>query len=260
MTVNYPIYVGYDQRQHAAWLVCEKSIQNKVWEDSPEYDVRPLSHRELRREGHFDRPWRIDEQGQYWDERDGRPFSTEFSHSRFLTPRLALQAGYRDLVMFVDSDFMFFVPPVHLFNAIDRSKVVSCVKFNTPVVDGKKMDGMEQQNYDRKLWSSLMVFNLGHKDIYKFTGVDVNHEPGRVMHNFFGLMDDEIGEIDPRWNHIPGLSEPRRDPLAVHWSLGGPWMPGYEKSPFSQRWYDSYNGIVRSCGYGQASQRLMPLL
>ena len=107
--MNYPIYIGYDQREHAAYMVCKDSIQRKVWEDSPEYDVYALAHKELRREGHFDRPWIIDEKGQFWDKRDGRPFSTEFSHSRFLTPKLAWNAGYRDLVMFVDCDFLFLV-------------------------------------------------------------------------------------------------------------------------------------------------------
>jgi hypothetical protein len=30
------------------------------------------------------------------------------------------------------------------------------------------MDGMAQQRYFRKLWSSLMVFNMGHPDIDLF--------------------------------------------------------------------------------------------
>lgn len=260
MTVNYPIYVGYDAREHAAYMACKYSLEHPVWEDGPQYDLYPLNHRELRRADLFDRPWEIDGKGQFWDKRDGRPFSTEFSHSRFLTPRLAYNAGYRDLVMFVDCDFLFLVPPIHLFNQIDRSKVVSCVKFNMPIPEGQKMDGMVQQNYSRKLWSSLMVFNLGHPDAYKFLNLDVNMCPGRDMHNFLDLLDNEIGEIDPRWNHIPGLTAFGREALAVHWSLGGPWMKGHEKTEYAQKWFDTFHRSVSGNLWGQASSVLFPLL
>ena len=137
---------------------------------------------------------------------------------------------------------------------------MSCVKFAVPIPEGTKMDGMAQQNYSRKLWSSLMVFNLAHPDIYKFLNLDVNWETGRDMHNFMGLLDDEIGEIDPRWNYVPGLTPYARMPHAIHWSMGGPWMEQYQDVEYSQKWFETFHRCVSGNLWGKASSILFPLV
>lgn len=241
-----PVFVGYDIREHAAWMVCRDTILNPT--HGPRLsgiEVIPLSHRDLRRRGLFTRPWRIDESGQTWDERDGRPFSTEFSHSRFLVPYLARELGVKSgPAVFVDCDFMFLAPITEMLHAIDPNKLVSVVKHDfASLAEGVKMDGMVQQRYFRKLWSSLMVFNMGHEDIDTFHPVQASYGAGSTLHGFQHLEDQEIGEIHESWNYIPGHStSPTQN--AIHWSLGGPWMREFENAEYASRWRDRYKQVV----------------
>ena len=76
------VYIGYDSREQEAYEVCRHSLLKFNNEDFSVYPI-PVKHQELRDMGLFDRRWVIDEDGQYWDELDGKPFSTEFSHTRF---------------------------------------------------------------------------------------------------------------------------------------------------------------------------------
>ena len=82
-------FVGYDAREHEAAQVCAHSIQ---WRD-PAARVIFLNHRELRALGVFNRPWLIQPTGQMIDVIDGKPFSTDFSHTRFLVFHLARALG-----------------------------------------------------------------------------------------------------------------------------------------------------------------------
>ncbi|AXQ68675.1 hypothetical protein HOU00_gp450 [Caulobacter phage CcrPW] len=243
------VFVGYDIREHAAWMVCRDSLLNPIaYEgDAPlDVQVHPVSHRELRRAGVFDRPWRIDEKGQTWDERDGRPFSTEFSHSRFLVPSLAQAMGLTGQVVFVDCDFMFMHSVVDMVDALDPTKLVSVVKHDFErIAAGTKMDGMSQSRYYRKLWSSLMVFNLDHEDAHLFHPHYANTWDGSSLHGFQPLTDAEIGDIPSEWNHIPGHSSANEVPSAIHWSFGGPWMPAYEKAAWAPLWRARYVQVMQ---------------
>lgn len=239
------VYVGYDTRQHAAWLVCRDSLLHFQSEKAP-IEVYPLSHRDLRRQGMFTRTWRVDEKGQVWDERDGRPFSTEFSHSRFLTPSIAKQRGATGLCVFVDCDFLFYSPLTNLLAEIDRTKVLSVVKHDfARIAEGVKMDDQQQKRYFRKLWSSLMVFNLDHPHIHLFDQHYADNWSGTTLHGFLHLTDEEIGSISETWNWVPDHSSREIGPPdAVHYSLGGPWMPGFESGPYTSDWRQVYRASL----------------
>jgi hypothetical protein len=260
MTIH--VFVGYDVREHAAWLVCRDTILNPVCgEPLTGVEVHPVSHRDLRRRGLFSRPWRIDESGQTWDVRDGRPFSTEFSHSRFLVPHMARQLGVRSgPVVFVDCDFMFLSPITQMLDGINRSKLVSVVKHDfASVKEGLKMDGMAQQRYFRKLWSSLMVFNMGHEEIEAFHPAQADHGAGATLHGFLHLDDHEIGEIEPSWNFIPDHSYDTGAVDAIHWSFGGPWMNEFARAPYASVWRERYREVLQHAIDDQLSETF-PLL
>lgn len=254
---NLPMYVGYDVREHLAALVCEETIQmcprgyQELHEKRTARPI-PLAHKPLRRDGVFDRPWRIDERGQTWDVRDGRPFSTEFSHSRFVVPYLGKLEYGSGWVGFVDCDFMFRRKVGGLLEYCDPTKAVAVVKHDTSTLSEKpKMDGMIQSRYERKLWSSLMLWNLDHPANHEFVNwtLNANHWSGADLHGLKWLEDDQIGEIPPTWNYIPGLSAPDPDPAGVHWSLGGPWMPDYAQAPFAREWFATLNEVLRPAGH-----------
>lgn len=229
-----PIYIGWDSREQDAYEVCKFSILNRTKQACY---IRPLKHRALRSEGLFTRPWRIDEKGQYWDERDGRPFSTEFSHSRFLTPILAR----RDVpgakwALFLDCDFLFLADVNDLFTMADPRFAVMCVQHRHTPTETVKMDGVAQTTYPRKNWSSLFLVNLEHPANSALTSDKVNGWPGAWLHSFGWLEDEEIGELPAEWNWIEGVTASDLPPKAVHYSVGGPWFPDYAGVRFASEW------------------------
>ena len=230
---NLPVFVGFDWREADAFEVLKKSIDRH---SSVDVDIIPLEHRLLRQTGWFKRPWKIEPGGQFIDLEDGKPFSTEFSHSRFLTPALARGMGYSGFCLFMDCDFMFRRDVVDLFELSDPEAAVQVVKRKWAEPEGKKMDGMAQCNYPRKLWSSLMLFNLDHPDNVLLTPDEVNTAQGAWMHALGWLDNYAIGSLPAEWNYIPGVDKGGQA-AAVHFSLGIPRMDGYKDSEFAQEWF-----------------------
>jgi hypothetical protein len=50
------------------------------------------------------------------------------------------------------------------------------------------------------------------------------------------LEDEEIGELDPRWNWLVRQSPPLEAPQIVHFTEGTPDMPGYDEDPYADEW------------------------
>ena len=223
------VYIGYDDREQVAYDVCRHSILKRA---SIPVQIVPLMHRALRNSGLFRRPWKIEATGQYICEVDGRPFSTQFSHSRFLVPQLAKECG-DEWALFVDCDFIFLDDIARLYTLRDENVALQCVQRNYKS-DGIKMDGMVQQSYSRKLWSSLMLFNVNHEGNSRLTHEEVNTWDGRKLHNFGWLYENEIGAVPEAWNWIPGHSSGK--PSAVHYTEGMPFMAGYENEAYSDVW------------------------
>lgn len=226
------IYIGYEPREDHAYRVCRHSLLKRA---SFPYPVFRLDSRNLRKDGMFWRTWRTDEAGQMWDELDGKPFSTEFSYTRFLTPLLGKLEGF-NWALFVDCDFLFLEDVHKLFSLVDESKAVMCVKHAHVPVETEKMDGCRQAVYPRKNWSSLVLFNVNHPSNRNLTLATVNTADGGWLHRFGWLQDHEIGEIPPEWNWIEGASDPLIKPAAVHYSAGGPWFPGYANCAYAGEW------------------------
>lgn len=232
-------FIGYDAREDEAARVCAASIKDRA--SAPVRVVR-LEHRTLRASGLFDRPWRIDERGQFWDERDGRPFSTEFSHSRFLCFEIAAIMGYFHTCVFVDCDFVFLDDPLLLVHEhAATGKALSCVKRGQPqLTEGPKMDGMQQHTYPRKLWSPLFAFTGSHAAFSEWTPAYVNNAPGSEMHAFRSMAFDQIGDLDRSWHFIPGIDfdGDYETAGAIHYSEFSPWLnPEHATRWAYEPWY-----------------------
>lgn len=217
-------FMGYDAREHEAACVTAFSILRR---SNHRVRIYALEHMELRRLGLFDRPWHITEKGQFTDDRDGRPFSTTFSHSRFLAFYLANELKCTGPCAFLDCDFLFLNDPSKLMDSqSDKSGLIGVVNRDRKVEEGSlKMDGMVQQNYHRKLWSAFFTFSPSPYLSEWFRPDVVNIATGRDLHGFMGTPDAGFWEIDPGWHHIPSLDDPEPAmPSAVHFSEFSPWL------------------------------------
>lgn len=230
------IWIGYDAREAEAYATCRASIRHRLNGSVP---IKGLILEVLQDAKMYTRPTeRRDD--HLWDEISGAPMATEFAISRFLVPHIA-QKGW---ALFMDCDMLAMVDFAQLFRNLDQSKAVYCVKHKHEPKNTHKMDGQLQTFYARKNWSSFMVFNCEHPSNKALTVEMVNSLPGRDLHRFCWLRDDEIGELDPSWNFLVGHSDPSIQPKVIHWTNGGPWFKEYAHEPYSDEWRHERNRAV----------------
>jgi lipopolysaccharide biosynthesis glycosyltransferase len=214
------IFIGWDSREPIAYEVAKATA---LANSSIPLDIQPIKLDDLV------------EQGLY--SRDIDPLaSTEFTYSRFFTPKLA---GFKGWALFCDCDFLFFGDLAELRNYQDASKAVLCAKHDYQPKDGVKMDGKVQTSYPRKNWSSFMFFNCDHPSTQQLTPEVVNSQTGAYLHRMQWAADDEIGDLPIEWNWLEGWNEKPADgglPKAVHYTRGGPWFKDWQDVDYGDKW------------------------
>jgi len=192
------------------------------------------------------------ETGENTDLIDGKTFSTEFSHTRFLIPHLM---DYKGWALFMDADMIFLSDIKDLMAHADEKYAVMCVKHHYPrATDYIKMDNRTQRIYTRKNWSSFVLWNCSHPANKYMTPERVNFQHGGDLHGFSWLSDDLIGALPTTYNYISGISPklPQNSsganhgwPKVIHYTDGGPWFETCRDVPYAQTWIDEYESWQR---------------
>lgn len=241
------VFIGYDSREAVASHVASHSVIKRT---SFPVSVSYIDHREQRKRGNFARPWLIDGQsGELIDLIDSKKFSTEFSHTRFLVPKLM---NYKGWALFMDSDMIFLSDIAKLFALCDDRYAVMCVKHNhRPAPNAMKMDGREQLSYFRKNWSSFTLWNCAHPANASLTPERVNYMKGAHLHQFCWIDDNLIGDLPFTYNYISGISPklpPERGnrPDVIHYTEGGPWFSECQDVTYAKMWVEEYEDWQRN--------------
>ena len=210
------VYIGYDPREAVAFDVLAHSIRRR---SSIPVTIRPLVQKDLR------------DKGLYTRER-GPTESTEFSMTRFLVPALA---GYEGWSLFMDCDMLCRGDIAELFALRDEDKAVMVAKHDyVPKTDRKFLDQV-QTKYQRKNWSSLMLFN--NERCGALTPAYVNAATGLELHRFQWVKDELIGELPKEWNWLVTEYEYNPSAKLVHYTLGGPWFDQYRDCEYADEWF-----------------------
>lgn len=232
------IHIGFDPRETDGFAVTRSSILRRKTVHIP---VHGLVLDYLRAKGFYTRSTSRRD-GRLWDDISEAPMATEFAVSRFLVPYLE---GYEGWALFMDCDMLVRTSLARLFELADPSKAVQVVKHDHQPVNETKMDGQVQTRYARKNWSSVMLFNCGHPSNRALTLELVNSVPGRDLHGFCWLKDEEIGALDTSWNYLVGHSNPEIDPDIVHFTDGIPSMSGYGACEYAGEWFTELSRWAR---------------
>ena len=208
------VFIGYDPREAAAFSVLAYSIHARA---SVPVAIAPVMLGELksilRRKRH---PLQ----------------STDFSFSRFLTPYLSDYAGWS---IFMDCDMLMLDDIATLYALRDERYAVMVIKHDHVPKESRKFLDEPQTPYQKKNWSSVMLFNNAR--CTALTPEYVNKASGLELHQFKWLTDDDlIGAIPDRWNHLVGYNPPRRDVSLVHYTLGGPYFEEYRNCEYADEW------------------------
>jgi hypothetical protein len=212
-----PICIGYDERESIAYHVLEQSIIDKC---SQPVSIIPLVSRMLK-----------DFDGQ----RDG---TNAFIYSRFLVPELM---DYQGWAVYMDSDMLLRDDLAKLWSLRDETKAVMVVQHDYQTRHHRKLIGTpmecDNQEYPRKNWSSMILWNCGHSQNRILNREFVSEAPGSVLHRFQWLQDDLIGSISEDWNFLVGESPKMPDAKLVHFTLGAPCFEHYRKCDYANEWH-----------------------
>jgi len=217
------VFIGYDHVESVAWHTMAASIYRQ---SSRPVAIVPVNLANLK--GIFNRP------------RDPKQ-SNEFSFSRFLVPYLCNYEGHG---IFFDCDQMLRTDIADIFSVIEEQpgKAVYVVKHTYEPRDDIKYLNTVQYKYPRKNWSSVVLWNCAHIKNKILTPEFLNITDGLTLHRFTWLEDDEIGELDVRWNWLVGeYDNPPSNVKNVHWTVGGPYFNEYKETDFSNEWFDEKN-------------------
>ena len=164
------------------------------------------------------------------------------------------QSGW---ALFTDSDVVFFADVAELLEIADPRFAVMCVQHSYAPNTHTKMDGQIQTRYPRKNWSSVMLFNCDHPANRRLSLVDVQERRGFDLHQFYWLNDAEIGALPPEWNWLVGEQMRPQVPKIAHFTLGGPFTPGWQGGEFDSLWYEEkqrWLGNLQSAQAGASSR------
>jgi hypothetical protein len=207
----HKIFIGYEPREHKAYQLAHASIlactSEPVLITPLVLEHIPFLTRPIERRGN-----------QMWCPISDAPMATEFAISRFSVPFLQ-KSGW---ALFIDCDFIAVGDIADLFWLKDERYALQVVKHDYTPSEGIKMDNQIQTVYSRKNWSSAILWNLDHPAHKKLTIEMLNTLPGRDLHRFCWLNDDEIGELPKAWNTLVGVDtkEQTADARFLHFTLG----------------------------------------
>ena len=215
------LYVGFDPKEAIADHVF---IQSVIKNSSAPIQITPLALSLLDefKETHNDR-------------------SNDFIYSRFLTPYLNNFEGW---AIFADGDMICNADIKELINLADPDKAVSVVKHNYKTKFKKKYLGNINEDYPRKNWSSVILWNCSHPKHKILTPSFVAQQTGKFLHRFSWLEDNEIGELPIEWNWLAIEYEANPNAKLIHYTLGTPCFKEFKNTDMSDQWY-KYNQLAQ---------------
>ena len=174
-----------------------------------------------------------------FDQKDG---SNSFIYGRFLVPHLCNHEGW---AIFVDGDMTCLTDINKLWLLRDPVKAVQVVKHEYKTKYPIKYWGNKNEDYPRKNWSSVILWNCGHTKHNILTPDYVRNEPGSVLHRFRWLDDSDIGELPVEWNYLALEQLYHPDAKIVHHSIGLPIDPAATGDPWHWDWVSERSAAMR---------------
>jgi hypothetical protein len=210
----FPIVVGFDQREAVAYHVFCQSVLEKA---SVPVQFIPLAINSLRfyTETHTDG-------------------SNRFIYSRFLTPYLC---GFEGPAIFADGDMVCMTDIAELIDLYDPTQAVQVVQHDYKTKAHIKYLGHKNQDYPRKNWSSLILWNCGHPANRVLNPPFVQQQPGSYLHRFSWLQDDQIGALPAVWNWLATEYDDNPQAKLIHYTLGTPCFKDFEQAPMALEWW-----------------------
>ena len=209
-----PVFVGYDPREAIAFHTCVNSIIRHATQPVAIHPVALNLFRDYS-ETHTDG-------------------SNHFIYTRFLVPYLMRWQGW---AIFIDGDMIVRDDITKLWQLRETNKDVMVVKHDYKTRMPVKYLGAKNEDYPRKNWSSVIVWNCNSFPNRRLTPEFVQKSTGSFLHRFSWLDDERIGELPPEWNWLPDEYGPNSDAKLLHYTLGTPCFHEFADTPQADEWH-----------------------
>lgn len=207
------VFIGYDPREAVAFHVCQQSIIDHA-ADPNALEFHPICG----------------------ERRDG---SNDFIYARFLVPYLC---GYKGSALFLDGDMIVRDDVAKLFALQRLDQGVNVVKHDYKTKYPTKYLGNPNEDYPRKNWSSVILWNCGFFPNKRLTPELVKESTGSYLHRFGWLSDQQIGDLPSEWNKL-ALESPLEDGDKLrHYTIGTPCFAEYADT--DPEWYQVYGRMI----------------
>ena len=208
------IFIGYDPREAIAFHTCVNSI---IRHASVPVSITPLALNNFKNynETHTDG-------------------SNQFIYSRFLVPHLM---NYQGWAIFMDGDMIVRDDIAKLWDLRKIDKDVMVVKHDYKTKMSEKYLGAKNEDYPRKNWSSVILWNCYAPSNLKLTPKFVEQATGAELHRFTWIKDERIGELPKEWNWLPDEYGPNPDAKLLHYTLGTPCFHEFATTPMGDEWH-----------------------
>ncbi len=213
------VFIGFDQVESVAYHVLSQSILDNA---SVPVSITPLKVKTPQTDG-----------------------SNAFVYSRFLVPEMC---GYKGWAVFMDSDMVMLDDIAKLWQLRDSRYAVQVVKHDYKTKYPVKYLGNKNEDYPRKNWSSLILWNCEHPANQMLDYRNVSRETGAYLHRFKWLFDREIGGLPKVWNWLAMEYPDNPKAKVVHYTIGTPCFKDYANCEMSSHWKKYYHRMLDGLG------------
>jgi lipopolysaccharide biosynthesis glycosyltransferase len=169
--------------------------------------------------------------------------SNAFIYSRFLVPYLC---GFKGMALWVDGDMIVRSDIAELLWEFQQDEAVKVVKHHYQTKHPIKYLGAKNEDYPKKNWSSVMLWNCGHYLNKQLTPKFVMEKNGKYLHRFEWLKypEEQVGKLDETWNHLVGEYDYNPDAKLAHFTVGSPCFKDYQDCDYSDEWFETYKRMI----------------
>jgi hypothetical protein len=108
----------------------------------------------------------------------------------------------------------------------------------------QKYLGNINENYPRKNWSSVILWNCAHPKHRVLTPEFIASQTGKFLHRFSWLDDTDIGELPHEWNWLAIEYPENKNAKLIHYTLGTPCFKDYRDTEMAAIWHETQNRII----------------
>jgi lipopolysaccharide biosynthesis glycosyltransferase len=222
--VKLDIYVGYDGKVEP--IAYHNFCQSVIEKSSIPVSFTPLALNTLKdyKETHTDG-------------------SNAFIYSRFLVPYLN---NFKGIALFVDGDMICRTDIAEILANFDTDEAIKVVKHHYQTKHPIKYLGAKNEDYPKKNWSSVMLWNCSHWLNRQLTPRFIQEQTGKYLHRFEWLKypEEQVGKLDETWNWLVSEQEYNPDAKLVHYTIGSPCFKDYQDCDYSDEWFETYKRMI----------------